>query len=95
MTYVDVLENVLNPAGCMGCHSFSHAFLTTESYTCAPNTKRYVKAGSPAESYVYVVIAPEFDASPERCTPKMPEGGSLSTEQVALVRKWIEQGALP
>lgn len=79
---------------CLGCHGDKdpqgeyqlHTFerLTHEGYSGSP----VVTAGSPDESELLRLIASE---DPEERMPK--EADPLPAEQVALVRRWIEQGA--
>ncbi|WP_406697719.1 PSD1 and planctomycete cytochrome C domain-containing protein [Singulisphaera sp. Ch08] len=49
-----------------------------------------VEPGNPAESTLLEVVG----SRPEGAKPKMPrEGAPLSSEQVAVLRRWVEQGA--
>ncbi len=53
------------------------------------NENEYVSPGEPDASHLLEIISPDGDAPPE-----MPqEGPPLSAEQVALIRRWIAEGA--
>jgi len=49
-----------------------------------------VEAGDPDSSYLYHKIR---DGGPGNGTSRMPRGGSLSANDIELIRLWIEQGA--
>jgi len=75
---------------CIGCHGAANrkgdiSLATDEDL----RENEYVVAGEPDSSYLVDLIVAEGDDRPEM--PK--EGAPLSAEQVALVRRWIVQGA--
>ncbi len=54
-----------------------------------PSLKR-VEPGDPENSYLWWKIRP---GGPGNGTQRMPASGSLSDDQIELIRLWIEQGA--
>lgn len=63
-----------------------------ESYKCRESGLLRVKPGDPEHSLLYLKL------TMPSCGSKMPPGalgGTLSEEQLSLVRQWIEQGAAP
>ncbi len=57
--------------------------------------RRYVKPGDPANSYLYnkLTNGPFGEKAPGVLSDPMPTAAPLPPEQVALVKRWIEQGA--
>ncbi len=53
-----------------------------------------VEPGDPANSYLYLKLDGTYDKIPGAGGMKMPQGGMLSVEQLALVEAWITMGAL-
>lgn len=52
--------------------------------------KPYVMPGAPEQSFLYEIVAEEDPT----CSQRMPQGGTLKTSQIELIRKWIAGGAL-
>lgn len=76
-------------SSCGGCHGSSGG-LSLESYDALMAGGRsgaMVVAGKPDDSILVKRLTGEIP-------PKMPRGGSLTDEQINLVRQWIEEGAL-
>jgi mono/diheme cytochrome c family protein len=74
---------------CGGCHGGSGG-LSLGNYDqlmAGGNGGALVVAGSPDDSILVKRLTGEI-------SPKMPRGGSLSDEQINLIRQWIEEGAL-
>lgn len=85
----DVLPLIVSSCAMSGCHDAASAqdgvILTT--YTQIMETGD-VRAGNPGNSELYEVLV---ETDPDKIMPPPP--ASLSTEQIQLIRTWIEQGA--
>ncbi|GAB4429328.1 MAG: hypothetical protein OHK0039_47950 [Bacteroidia bacterium] len=86
----DVLPLLISNCAMSGCHNAdSHQDgVVLDSYAKVVSTAK-VRAGNPNESELYEVLT---DTDPDDRMPP-PPAGALSSEQIALVRTWILQGA--
>jgi len=66
----------------------AHANVVNRASTQIPSMVR-IRPGESAQSYLYLKIT----GDPRIVGTKMPQGGTLSTAQVNLVRQWIRRGA--
>lgn len=86
----DVLPILISGCGMSGCHDASSAqegvILTT--YQAVMNTAG-IKPGNPGDSELYEKIT---DDDPDDRMPP-PPNAALTTDQILIIRKWIEQGA--
>ncbi len=59
--------------------------------------RRYVRPGDPANSYLYnkMTGGPFGEKAPGVASDPMPTAAPLPQAQVDMIRRWIEQGALP
>jgi len=89
---MDILPILLASCGKTGCHDDLTAEEDVRLYSYASVMASDVIAPfDPEESDLYEKIT-ETDA--EEIMPPLTDGGPLPAEQIALIRKWIEQGAL-
>lgn len=86
----DILPILISSCGMSGCHDASTAQdgVILTSYQSVMNTAEIVP-GNPGRSKLYEVIT---EAETEERMPPPPMS-ALSTDQILLIRKWIEQGA--
>ena len=78
-------------AKCQACHNQANrssglALDTRESILAGGNRGPALKPGAPADSLIVKAVEQSSDL-------KMPPGGRLTDEQIAAIRKWVEQGA--
>lgn len=66
----------------------AHANTVNRSSTQLPSMLR-VQPGATAASYLYLKIT----GDPRIVGDRMPQGGTLTTDQINLVRQWIRRGA--
>ena len=103
ITLERVQTEIFERTACAACHpAFNSGFkldLTSvaKSYeTLVLDTavqcegKPYVTPGDPDKSFLLDIVAEEEPA----CSQRMPQGGQLTSAQIALIRGWIEGGAL-
>lgn len=101
-TLAEVQERVFSPS-CVVCHSgnapaegldlsagAAYDDLVNVSSSQVPDLAR-VAPGDPENSYLYIKIT--GDDRMADGTSRMPMGGALSDDEIALVRDWIEAGA--
>jgi WD40 repeat protein/mono/diheme cytochrome c family protein len=79
-------------ASCVGCHGEKNPSgkLSLVSYDALKKGGQHgeeVVAGKSGESRLVKMVTGEL-------MPKMPIGGSLSDDKIALIRKWIDEGAV-
>jgi len=86
----DVLPLLISSCGMSGCHDASTAQegVVLTSYQSVMNTAEIIP-GNPGSSKLYEAITES--ETDERMPP--PPASALSTDQILLIRKWIEQGA--
>ncbi|MBO6584552.1 MAG: T9SS type A sorting domain-containing protein [Gracilimonas sp.] len=90
--YEDDIQPIFN-ASCTSCHG-GQSGVTLTSYSATMNSegsqydKKIVIPGEPDNSPLVDKIEPnpQFGA-------RMPQGGSLSDQQISLIRQWIAEGA--
>ncbi|MCX7835511.1 MAG: hypothetical protein N2450_05510 [bacterium] len=98
ISYSSTILPILN-ANCVSCHGSSGGW-SVSALTTAVNNRtlmslrgasgdRLITPNDPAQSEIYDRIT---DDNPSR---RMPPSGSLTTEQINLIRNWITQGANP
>ena len=101
-TFARVQAEVFTPTCALaGCHDTfgreagllllagqSHGNIVNRASTQIPSMVR-VRPGATAESYLFLKIT----GDPRITGTKMPQGGSLTTDQINLVRQWIRRGA--
>ncbi|MDP2208593.1 MAG: hypothetical protein Q8K98_07440 [Bacteroidota bacterium] len=85
-------------ASCTGCHgssgglnlsaSVSHANLVNVNAQSSCTTLKRVLPTNASQSVLYLKVAGTD------CGNRMPQGGSLPTQQINLINDWITQGAL-
>jgi hypothetical protein len=87
----DVLPLIIGNCGMSGCHDAATASdgVILDSYENIMSTGE-VRAGRPDNSEIYEKISENDPA--DRMPP--PPANALSSEQMALIRDWIDQGAL-
>lgn len=95
VTYSATIQPMFN-ARCVSCHSASvpqsGVNLATYAATMASRGTQYnaliVQTGNPDDSALYdkLLSSPRFGS-------RMPQGGSLTAQQIANVRAWILAGA--
>jgi len=87
----DVLPMIIGNCGMSGCHDAATASdgVILDSYENIMSTGE-VRAGRPDNSEIYENITENDPA--DRMPP--PPANALSSEQIALIRDWIDQGAL-
>lgn len=66
----------------------SHANTVNRSSTQLPSMLR-VRPGTPSDSYLYLKIT----GDPRIVGDRMPQRGTLTPQQIDLVRQWIRRGA--
>ncbi|MFH1121083.1 MAG: c-type cytochrome domain-containing protein [Bacteroidota bacterium] len=86
----EVLPLLISGCGMSGCHDASTAQegVILTSYQSVMNTAEIIP-GNPGRSELYEAITED---DPEDRMPPSPMA-ALSTDQILLIRKWIEQGA--
>lgn len=86
----DVLPILISGCGMSGCHDASTAQdgVILTSYQNVMNTAG-IKPGNPGDSELYKKIT---DGDPDERMPPPPMA-ALTTDQILIIRKWIEQGA--
>lgn len=84
--YKDVETLILQPYSCVRCHSDAKPSggVSFSSYESAMNSK-ITPSVDPTQSRFYNAVA----------TGSMPPKSPLGTEEVELIKLWIEQGANP
>ena len=98
-TYSSDIKPILD-TNCVSCHKpggvAPNSPLTTyeevvngtaSESACKDTQMQYVVKGNPNQSLLYLKI------TDPPCGVKMPQGGSLSQEEIDTIRKWIEIGA--
>ena len=86
----DVLPILISNCAISGCHDAGtrQEGVQLTDYTSVMRTAE-VKAGNPGDSELYEVITED---DPDKRMPKAPRA-PLSSGQITLIRKWIQQGA--
>jgi len=86
----EILPLILGNCGISGCHDAATAEdgVILDSYANIMNTGD-VKQGDPNNSEIYENIT---ETDPDKIMPP-PPSSPLSASQIALIKKWIEQGA--
>jgi len=86
----NVLPILISGCGMSGCHDASTAQegVILTSYQSVMNTAG-IKPGDPGDSELYKKIT---DIDPDDRMPP-PPNAALTTDQILIIRKWIEQGA--
>jgi uncharacterized membrane protein len=78
-------------SNCVSCHAFSATQSSLLNYTSTPYGKKLVIAGNSAGSPLYDKV--QLTSNPQHGA-RMPQGSSLSSAQVTLIKTWIDEGAL-
>ena len=77
-------------ASCISCHKAGATapdLTSVNSYSALTANNKYVIPGNASTSQVYKLMV-------GTATPLMPPGGKLSDSKLAIVEKWINDGAL-
>src|SRR5438045_2228021 len=92
ITYADQVRPIFN-TNCVSCHNPDKAkagldLTSFSSVMAGSSSAKVIEPGDPASSLLYMLITHQAE-------PHMPlKGNKLPDEQLEIIRKWIEGGAL-